>query len=1086
MGKKLLLKVVYIFLSLLSFSSFKAYSQCTTGPNTSATASISLQGSNNICSDETITFNSTIDLDGGTNAKYRWQVQVGSGTWADISGENSATLSNFSGVQNNSRFRLSIIFCQGTGDEETYYSNTSQTITVNQVTTATASISSNKSEICPGETINFSASLSNQGSNPGYSWTVNGTERGTSSSFSWDQFNDGDSVQLLMTSNKACAIDGDADANNTVESNIINISVKAATPNQPGAISGPSDICPNTSGSTFSIVAVDRATSYIWTLPSGWTGSSTTTSIDVTTGAVGNNKIIKVRAVNDCGESSDASLSVNVGPGKPGTPGTISDPGLICEGDEITLSVTNDPNVNSYTWTVPAGWAITAGQGTNQITATAGNYGQNGTVSVYSTNDCLDSDVSSTSLSINEPTPGQPAGISGDALVCPGVDAAYSIGNVQYADSYEWILDGNTVSGVTGTSFTFNSATVGDHTLEVMAKNECGSSTASSKTITVDDGTPDATAITETNGAANFCPGETGIIFSVPTDAKIDTYSWQVPGGWSITAGSGTNQITVTAGQLGNDVQIEFTGSSNNCGSVTATYDVFVKDPAPTVTSESISGETSVCHNATGLTYSISSIPYATSYTWSVPSGWSIDPATQNTNSITVAAGTTDGNISVYAENDCGQSSMIVLAVESIDAVPPAPGSISSNLWDGTSNTPICPPADGITFNISPVSGADSYNWILPTGWEITNGEGTEAITVTVTATADYATNESISVEAVNICGNSTLQTYANITLSDYVVTNAGPDKTVCKVRNPISISGNVDFNGSKLKIIPTTSGSGTFSNIPNGKVDNFTFNYTPSQADIDNLSQVVITVKTEAPVGACGPGEDEMIINFRPDPTASISATTEVCDGQSAEVTFTATPNTTVTYKIGSGSNQTIQIGDSGSATLTTANLSSDTTYSLVSVQYTAAPNCSKTISGSSTIIVNPVPAVDISYAEQCNSESSPATVTYSNGVGSWDTGTFSATGDLGSKINADGSFVPQNVTPGTYTVTYIITGSGGCSDVPVTTDVTIYEEVVITTQPEAIRVCEGSVAQFEVVATGDGISYQWYKNSASAGNEV
>ena len=295
-----------------------------------------------------------------------------------------------------------------------------------------------------------------------------------------------------------------------------------------------------------------------------------------------------------------------------------------------------------------------------------------------------------------------------------------------------------------------------------------------------------------------------------------------------------------------------------------------------------------------------------------------------------------------------------------------------------------------------------------------------------------------------------------------------------------------MDFNGSKLKIIPTTSGSGTFSNIPNGKVDNFTFNYTPSQADIDNLSQVVITVKTEAPVGACGPGEDEMIINFRPDPTASISATTEVCDGQSAEVTFTATPNTTVTYKIGSGSNQTIQIGDSGSATLTTANLSSDTTYSLVSVQYTAAPNCSKTISGSSTIIVNPVPAVDISYAEQCNSESSPATVTYSNGVGSWDTGTFSATGDLGSKINADGSFVPQNVTPGTYTVTYIITGSGGCSDVPVTTDVTIYEEVVITTQPEAIRVCEGSDAQFEVVATGDGLSYQWYIDSASAGNEV
>ncbi|MCM8569045.1 T9SS type A sorting domain-containing protein [Gramella jeungdoensis] len=1084
MGKKLLFLVVYIIFTTTGFNAFKANAQCATGPNTSATASISLQGSSNICSDETISFTSTVDLDGGTSEKYKWQVQVGSGSWTDLPGANSAILNNYSNVQNNSRFRLSIIFCQG-GNEEIYYSNTSQTITVNQVVTATASISSNKTEICPNETINFTASLSNQGSNPGYSWTVNGTERGTSSSFSWDQFNDGDSIQLLMTSNKACAIDGDADANNTVESNIINISVKDAIPVQPGAITGPSEICPNTSGSTFSIAPVDRATSYIWTLPSGWTGSSTSTSIDVNTGAVGNNKIIKVRAVNDCGESSDASLSVNVGPGKPTIPSAISDPGLICEGDEITLSVTNDPNVNSYTWTVPSGWTITNGQGSNQITVTAGNYGQNGTVSVYSTNDCLDSDESSTSLSINEPTPGQPASISGDALVCPGVDAVYSIADVQYADSYEWILDGNTADGITGTSFIFNSTTVGDQILEVIAKNECGSSTASSKTISVDNGTPDATAITETNGSANFCPGETGIIFSVPTDTKIDTYSWQVPSGWGITAGSGTNQITVTAGQIGNDGQVQFTGSSNDCGSVTATYDVFVKDPAPITGSETITGETSVCHNATGLIYSIPSIQYATSYTWTVPSGWNIDTG-QGSNSITVSAGTTNGNISVYAENDCGQSSTIVLAIESIDDVPPQPGNISSSLWDGTSNTPICPPAEGITFNIDPVTGADTYNWILPTGWEITSGEGTEAITVTVTASADYATNESIYVEAVNICGNSTAQSYDNITLSDYVVTNAGEDKTVCKQISPITISGNVDFNGSKLKIFPSTSGSGTFSSVPNGKVGNFSITYTPSQADINNLSQVVITINTEAPVGACDPGEDEMIINFRPDPTASISATTEVCDGQTAEVTFTATPNTTVTYKIGSGSNQTIQIGDSGSQTITTANLSSDTTYSLVSVQYTAAPNCSKTISGSSTIIVNPVPSVDISYAEQCNSETGPATVTYSNGIGSWETGTFSATGDLGTKISTDGSFIPQNVSPGTYTVTYTITGSGGCSDVPVTTDVTIYEQVNITTQPQAIRVCEGSDAQFEVSATGDGLSYQWYKETASQGNEV
>ncbi len=61
-----------------------------------------------------------------------------------------------------------------------------------------------------------------------------------------------------------------------------------------------------------------------------------------------------------------------------------------------------------------------------------------------------------------------------------------------------------------------------------------------------------------------------------------------------------------------------------------------------------ITGPTSVCPGTTGLSYSIISDPEASSYNWSVPSGWSITSG-NGTASITTTSGTTGGDISVTA-----------------------------------------------------------------------------------------------------------------------------------------------------------------------------------------------------------------------------------------------------------------------------------------------------------------------------------------------------------------------------------------------------------------------------------------------------
>ena len=85
-------------------------------------------------------------------------------------------------------------------------------------------------------------------------------------------------------------------------------------------------------------------------------------------------------------------------------------------------------------------------------------------------------------------------------------------------------------------------------------------------------------------------------------------------------------------------------------GIATITYTSSVP-PTPGV----ITGSSSVCANATG-NYSIVSIPGATTYTWTVPTGSTINSG-QGTTSINLTAGNTSGNISVTVTVPCGTSS---------------------------------------------------------------------------------------------------------------------------------------------------------------------------------------------------------------------------------------------------------------------------------------------------------------------------------------------------------------------------------------------------------------------------------------------
>ncbi|SDL78696.1 Por secretion system C-terminal sorting domain-containing protein [Salinimicrobium catena] len=1074
MAKKLLF---FPFLFLFLVVHQQAAAQDCTDFTENTSVSISTEQSRTICDGDDLSFNSSISNYSGEDLTYQWTLGGN-----PISNADQPTLTHqFSSTDNGKKIRLTITStCDSTVKR---YSN-ELTITVNTNRTPTVSISADKTSICPEETVTFTASQTYGGDNPTFAWYINSettpTQEGTSNTFSTTGLDQSsNTVKVVMTSSLACVISSTAQATSN------SISLKPGTPVQPGNISLPTLICPGVNY-TYSVAAVTDATSYLWTLPDNSTRTTSGPDLDLAIATAGDHSL-SVQAVNECGTSTKQTTNLTVNAGAPAQPGTISIPELVCPGVENSYSFSAIADADEYIWTLHDNSTVTTTDPSLPITFDSqGSF----SLSVRASNECGDSAEKTFSITVNAGAPDTPGSITGENILCPNTsNNTYGIADVDFADSYEWVTSGNlSIDGAaTGTSVNVSGGSTGSGTLQVRAINECGESQYTEEfQVEIYTGAPDAVSISTSHvDAPNFCPGEE-IVFSVPADAKADTYTWTVPQGWSYTVNTNPNEITATAGNLNDDGDITVTINNDHCGSVSDSFAVSIQNPAPQMGDISIDGPTSVCHEDTGLVYSIPAVEYATEYIWSVPGDWTITSADPLANQITVNAGTDDGAITVYAKNHCGPSAeTISLPVSSVDAVPSTPGEISSSLWDtGTeSNDPICPPATGITFSVTDAGDADSYNWILPNGWEITEGKDTENITVKVTASAKYNTNETIYVEAVNICGPSSRQTYDNIVLSDYVQVDAGEDKTVCRTTADITIEGFVNFNGSKMKINASSSGTGSFIGIPNGKVDTYSIKYKPSQQDIDNLEQVVITVTTDAPVGACGPGEDEMIIFFRDNPAVSLSGDATICSGTTSPLTFTGSPNTQVTYTVNGGTSQKITIGPSGEVILDSGVLTQNTTYDLVSAVYTDAPACSGNISGSATITVTQIPTAEISYSNACTSGTSlPVTLT---GTDNYTGGTFTAPAEV--RINSTtGEINPSLSTSGTYTVTYTIPASGGCQEIPVTTEVTIREKVVITTEPVAVRACEGGSAQFEVQASGEGLTYQWYKGAVTAGNEV
>lgn len=180
--------------------------------NVTPTASISVN-TNNICAGTTQNFTSSI-TNGGASPSYQW-TRNGS----NISGATASTYSS-SALANGDVIGL-VMTSNATCRTSNTASATNLTMQVRSLTTATASVTTSNSSICPRSSVTFNSNITNGGSNPTYSWRVNGVAVGTNSSnLVTDTFTTAKTISLVLTPS------ADACPNNaTTSSNNLNVTV---------------------------------------------------------------------------------------------------------------------------------------------------------------------------------------------------------------------------------------------------------------------------------------------------------------------------------------------------------------------------------------------------------------------------------------------------------------------------------------------------------------------------------------------------------------------------------------------------------------------------------------------------------------------------------------------------------------------------------------------------------------------------------------------------------------------------------------------------------------------------------------------
>lgn len=524
-------------------------------------------------------------------------------------------------------------------------------------------------------------------------------------------------------------------------------------PATPGLITGSNTICSNATNLTYTLAPVMGA-SYSWTLPSGWSGTSSTNTMITSPGTSG---VISVAATNLCGASPTQTFNVVVNP----NPTITVSSGTVCIGQSFNLSPSGatsytfvgggpvvSPTVNSsytVTGTSSAGCISTntaistvtalttptvnitvstntlcSGQSSTLSASGAATYSWNPgmipgssivvtptTTTTYfaiatGTNGCINNPYSQTTVTVF-PLPIANAGST------QTINCAFSTVTLTGTGlgGYVWSGPG-IVSGGNLPNATVNSP--GTYSLTGISSAGCSSANTATVNVMLDL-TPPSLSITPSSNA--ICAGDPVTLNA----GGANTYSWNT---------GATSGVIVVTPSTSTAYVLTGTNTVNGCSSTTSTN--ITVNASPSVSVNSTAGI--ICEGGS-VTLSASG---TNTYSWSTgPSTSSIIVSpTTTTNYTVIGTNTTTG---------CQANSVITITVNPLPIFTVT-----------TSDSLVCGPLFQETATLT-VNGGTSYSW--------STGNNGSIIVVSPTVTTTYTvfgydvngcSNTSVFTQSVSSC----------------------------------------------------------------------------------------------------------------------------------------------------------------------------------------------------------------------------------------------------------------------------------------------------------------------------------------------
>ena len=512
----------------------------------------------------------------------------------------------------------------------------------------------------------------------------------------------------------------------------------------PSITSGPTVVCSGVPGNVYTTQS--GKSNYAWTVLGGTVtagGTSASNTVTITWNTTGSQSVsVNYQNSNGIPGPTPAVYNVTVNPASVG--GSINPAAVTI----IIGSSTGTLTLGGYTGVIQKWQRRFNGGSYTDIANTLPTYSETpGAAGVYDyrvevmAGTCASAYSALSTVTVNYLIL-VPGVVSSNASVCSGSAAPTLTSTPPNGTSptYQWQSSPNNVTftNIAGqTGATYSPGALSATTYFRQMQNSTGTSggplPTNSVTITVNP-----LPVPTITGAATVCAGTTGVTYS--TEAGMTSYAWTVSAGGAITAGSGTNSITVTWNTAGaQNVYVNYM-NSGGCAGTTPTAKAVTVNPPPVPT---ILGPASLCATAGFANYLTET--GMSGYTWTVSAGGSILGG-QGTHYLTVSWNTEGAQwvkVNYYNAFGCGAATPTQLNV-TVNGVPADAGSV-------TGPSAACAPSTGINYSVAPVSGATAYSWTLPPGASVVSGQYTNSITV------DFAANSfsgPVIVSANNLCGN--------------------------------------------------------------------------------------------------------------------------------------------------------------------------------------------------------------------------------------------------------------------------------------------------------------------------------------------